>query len=237
MHQSKQGKKEAVQSMFDAIAGKYDFLNHFLSAGIDHSWRKKVAKIVAHEKPASVLDVATGTADLAIAVSRRTKAKITGIDISAGMLQVGNRKLEQKTLQHQISLIQADSERIPFETNSFDVSMVAFGVRNFEDLHEGLSEMHRVTRQGGLIVVLEFSKPRKFPVKQLYLFYFRNILPTLGRLISKDRGAYTYLPISVGQFPDGRHFLNELERSGFTQVTERRLTFGIASIYTGRKNN
>lgn len=221
--------------MFDSIAGKYDFLNHFLSAGIDYSWRKKVAKIVAQEKPASVLDVATGTADLAITVARRTKAKITGIDISSGMLQIGIKKLEQKALNQQISLLQADSEKIPFEAKTFDVSMVAFGVRNFENLNDGLSEMHRVTKPGGLIVVLEFSKPRKFPVKQLYSFYFRHILPAVGRLISKDQGAYTYLPDSVGQFPDGKQFLDELERSGFTKVSERRLTFGIASIYTGRK--
>jgi demethylmenaquinone methyltransferase/2-methoxy-6-polyprenyl-1,4-benzoquinol methylase len=232
---NKPGKKEAVRTMFDSIAGKYDFLNHFLSAGIDYSWRKRVAKIVSKEQARKILDVATGTADLAIAVSRRTQAKITGIDISAGMLDIGIKKLEQKKLTQQINLIQADSENLPFETNTFDVSMVAFGVRNFENLHQGLVEMQRVTQPGGMIVVLEFSKPTAFPVKQLYLVYFRFILPHLGRLISRDQDAYTYLPDSVSQFPDGQHFQNELQKAGFVETKQRRLSFGIATIYTGRK--
>ncbi|MDP3461233.1 MAG: bifunctional demethylmenaquinone methyltransferase/2-methoxy-6-polyprenyl-1,4-benzoquinol methylase UbiE [Bacteroidales bacterium] len=229
------GKKEAVRTMFDNIAGKYDFLNHFLSAGIDKLWRKKVVNLIVKEKPTTVLDVATGTADLAIELSRKSKAAITGIDISKGMLDIGHVKLKKMQLDKQIMLQQADSENIPFPDNHFDVAMVAFGVRNFENLHQGLIEMQRVTRPGGLIVVLEFSKPRTFPVKQLYHFYFKNILPTLGKLISKDHSAYTYLPDSVGQFPDGMQFMNELEHAGFKKVTQQRLTFGIASIYTGRK--
>lgn len=235
MNPSQEGKKEVVRSMFDSIAGKYDFLNHFLSAGIDYSWRKKVARTVSREHAHDILDVATGTADLAIAVSKHTHAQITGIDISAGMLEIGDKKLERKKLSNRIKLLQADSEKLPFDAHSFDVSMVAFGVRNFENLHQGLAEMQRVTRPGGLIVVLEFSKPRNFPVKQLYQFYFRNILPSLGRLISKDHKAYTYLPDSVGQFPDGKQFLDELERAGFGNVSQKRLTFGIATMYTGRK--
>jgi len=229
------GKKEAVRTMFDNIAGKYDFLNHFLSAGIDKLWRKKVVNLIVKEKPTTVLDVATGTADLAIELSRKSKAAITGIDISQGMLDIGRVKLKKMQLDKQIVLQQADSENIPFHDNHFDVAMVAFGVRNFENLSVGLAEMLRVTKQGGIIVVLEFSKPKKFPVKQLYQFYFKNILPGLGRLISKDNKAYTYLPDSVGQFPDGRQFLDELERAGFEHVNQQRLTFGIATIYSGRK--
>lgn len=226
------GKKEQVEKMFDNIAHKYDFLNHFLSAGIDKSWRKKVVKMVAAHQPAAVLDVATGTADLAIALSKITKSPITGVDISAGMLDIGRQKLSKMKLDQQIVLTQADSENLPFETGTFDAAMVAFGVRNFETLSKGLAEMRRVLRPGGMIAVLEFSRPRAFPIKQIYHFYFRYILPGLGKMISRDQGAYTYLPESVSIFPDGKDFLVKLEKAGFTQTAERRLTFGIATIYT-----
>ncbi len=229
-------KKEQVRSMFNSIAGKYDFLNHFLSVGIDKSWRKKLVKLVVDTQPRKVLDVATGTADLAITLASKSDAVITGVDISQGMLDVGVKKLKRKGLEKQITLALGDSEQLPFQTASFDASMVAFGVRNFEDLDKGLSEMYRTLKPGGMIAILEFSRPKAFPIKQLYNFYFLNILPLMGRLVSKDKGAYTYLPESVNVFPEGKDFLNHLQKCGFTKLTERRLTFGIASIYTGKKN-
>ena len=221
--------------MFDNIAHKYDFLNHFLSAGIDIGWRKKLVKMINQHQPQRTLDVATGTADLAIALAKKTKMPITGIDISNGMLDIGRKKLKKLNLDQQIVLQQADSENLPFDDNVFDAVMVAFGVRNFETLDKGLAEMNRVLNPGGMLAVLEFSRPRKFPVKQVYNFYFRYILPLLGRMISKDKGAYTYLPESVGQFPDGQDFLDHLTSCGYHKNTERRLSFGIATIYTGFK--
>jgi demethylmenaquinone methyltransferase/2-methoxy-6-polyprenyl-1,4-benzoquinol methylase len=229
------GKKEQVRVMFDNIAHKYDFLNHFLSAGIDIGWRKKLVKMINKHQPQHTLDVATGTADLAIALAKKTKTPIIGIDISNGMLDIGREKLKKLNLDQQIVLQQADSENLPFDDNVFDAVMVAFGVRNFENLDKGLAEMNRVLKPGGMLAVLEFSRPRKFPVKQLYNFYFRFILPFLGRLISKDKGAYTYLPESVGKFPDGQDFINHLTSCGYHQNSERRLSFGIATIYTGFK--
>jgi demethylmenaquinone methyltransferase/2-methoxy-6-polyprenyl-1,4-benzoquinol methylase len=230
------GKKRQVEAMFDNIAHKYDFLNHFLSANIDKTWRKKVVKAVAATNPSNVLDVATGTADLAIALSKFSKAKIKGIDISRKMLDVGAQKLIQKQLESQINLQQADSENLPFEDESFDAVMVAFGVRNFEDLDRGLSEMYRVTKKGGMVAVLEFSRPNTFPIKQLYNFYFRNILPTLGRLFSKDQGAYTYLPESVNVFPEGKAFMQRLASAGYSNARQQRLTFGIATFYVAFKH-
>ena len=229
------GKKEQVRVMFDNIAYKYDFLNHFLSAGIDIGWRKKLVKMINKHQPQHTLDVATGTADLAIALAKKTKTPIIGIDISNGMLDIGREKLKKLNLDQQIVLQQADSENLPFNDNVFDAVMVAFGVRNFENLDKGLAEMNRVLKPGGMLAVLEFSRPRKFPVKQLYNFYFRFILPFLGRLISKDKGAYTYLPESVGKFPDGQDFINHLTSCGYHKNSERRLSFGIATIYTGFK--
>jgi demethylmenaquinone methyltransferase/2-methoxy-6-polyprenyl-1,4-benzoquinol methylase len=229
------GKKEQVRVMFDNIAHKYDFLNHFLSAGIDIGWRKKLVKMINKHQPQHTLDVATGTADLAIALAKKTKTPIIGIDISNGMLDIGREKLKKLNLDQQIVLQQADSENLPFNDNVFDAVMVAFGVRNFENLDKGLAEMNRVLKPGGMLAVLEFSRPRKFPVKQLYNFYFRFILPFLGRLISKDKGAYTYLPESVGKFPDGQDFINHLTSCGYHKNSERRLSFGIATIYTGFK--
>ncbi|MDD3636007.1 MAG: bifunctional demethylmenaquinone methyltransferase/2-methoxy-6-polyprenyl-1,4-benzoquinol methylase UbiE [Bacteroidales bacterium] len=229
-------RKEQVRLMFDNIAHKYDFLNHFLSAGIDKGWRKKLVKMVQHHQPQHTLDVATGTADLAIALARKSQTPITGIDISNGMLEIGREKLKKLKLDHQIVLQQADSENLPFDDQTFDAVMVAFGVRNFETLDKGLKEMFRVLKPGGMLAVLEFSKPRKFPVKQLYNFYFKYILPMLGRLISKDKAAYTYLPESVGQFPDGKLFLERLVSCGYVNNAEKRLTFGIATIYSGFKS-
>jgi demethylmenaquinone methyltransferase/2-methoxy-6-polyprenyl-1,4-benzoquinol methylase len=228
-------KKENVRSMFNSIAKRYDFLNHFLSMGIDRLWRKKLVKMLMTRQPMTVLDVATGTADLAIEVSKQSKALITGIDIAEEMINIGIKKIQALNLENQIKLQVADSENIPFPDKSFDAAIVAFGVRNFETLDKGLSEMNRVLKNNGMIAVLEFSRPKHFPVRNLYMFYFRFILPSLGRIISGDKGAYTYLPDSVKQFPDGTDFLKHLTETGFTQTTETRLSFGIATIYTGIK--
>ena len=230
-----EGKKQQVRSMFNNIAHRYDFLNHFLSAGIDYRWRKKAIKIIREKNPTTILDVATGTGDLAIAALKIHPNKITGIDIAEDMLAVGNIKLKEKDPNHIISLEKGDSENLRFEDKSFDAVMVAFGVRNFENLEKGLSEMYRVLNKGGQVMILEFSKPKAFPVKQLYAFYFKYILPSLGRMISGDQAAYTYLPESVSEFPDGENFLTILQNIGFKQVAHKSLTFGIASIYTGIK--
>ncbi|NOU47612.1 MAG: bifunctional demethylmenaquinone methyltransferase/2-methoxy-6-polyprenyl-1,4-benzoquinol methylase UbiE [Bacteroidales bacterium] len=228
-------KKENVRSMFNSIAKRYDFLNHLLSMGIDRLWRKRLVKMLVEHNPETVLDVATGTADLAIAVTKYSKAKITGIDIAEEMVNIGRMKIASLNLNQQIELKVADSENIPFSDNAFDAAIVAFGVRNFETLNKGLSEMNRVLKSGGMIAVLEFSRPRHFPVRNLYMFYFRYILPSLGRMISGDKSAYTYLPDSVKQFPDGSDFLQHLIETGFIRTTEKRLSFGIATIYTGFK--
>jgi demethylmenaquinone methyltransferase/2-methoxy-6-polyprenyl-1,4-benzoquinol methylase len=229
------GKKEQVQTMFDAISPKYDFLNHFLSAGTDIRWRKKAIRILSRENPKTILDVATGTGDFAIAALKTGAEKITGVDISEGMLKVGNEKIRKMQLQDKIELRRGDSENLDFANESFDAVTVAFGVRNFEDLEKGLSEMRRVLKKDGTVVILEFSKPERFPVKQLYHFYFKYILPVVGKLISKDKRAYTYLPESVKAFPQGKEFLNILEKTGFNKVQWIPLSFGISSIYLGRK--
>ncbi|MBA3286303.1 MAG: bifunctional demethylmenaquinone methyltransferase/2-methoxy-6-polyprenyl-1,4-benzoquinol methylase UbiE, partial [Nitrosopumilus sp.] len=184
-------KKEQVAVMFDNIAGKYDFMNHFFSLGIDILWRKKAISIVAKENPGNILDVATGTGDLALEAYAQTKAEITGIDISAGMLEIAKKKISEKGFGEKIKIVQADSENMPFENASFDAVTVAFGVRNFENLDKGLSEMYRILKPGGLAVILEFSKPTAFPFKQLYNFYFKNILPSIGKIFSDDKQAYT----------------------------------------------
>ena len=229
-------KKEAVESMFDSIAWKYDFLNHFLSLNIDRLWRRRAIKIISQSyKSPNILDVATGTGDLAIAAMKLNPAKITGIDISHKMLEIGKEKVEKKGFAGKIDLIQGDSEKIPFINNTFDVAMVAFGVRNFSDPVKGLSEMNRVIRNGGMIMVLEFSKPTGFPIKPLYNFYFRNILPFFGRLFSKDKDAYNYLPDSVMKFPDNEEFLKLLVKAGWSETHQVKLTGGVASIYTGIK--
>ncbi len=231
------GKKQEVALMFDQISKRYDLLNHLLSFGIDKSWRTKAVNLVLRESPRHILDVATGTGDLAIAVARHPVDKVTGVDISEGMLAVGKKKIAALGLQDKIKLQYGDSEQLPFSNNTFDAAMVAFGVRNFENLDLGLREIERVLKPGARLVVLEFSIPRRFPVKQLYWSYFRYVLPLAGKLISKDKSAYSYLPESVKQFPDGQAFLERLQGAGFTHTARKPLTFGIASIYSGIKRN
>ena len=232
----KEDKKAAVESMFDAIAWRYDFLNHFLSFGIDRLWRRRAIRIISKSfKDPHILDVATGTGDLAIAAMKLNPSKIEGIDISQKMLEIGKVKIDKKGFSGKIALIQCDSENMPFEDNIFDVAMVAFGVRNFSDPLKGLSEMRRVIRDKGMIMVLEFSKPAGLPFRPVYNFYFRNILPFFGKLVSKDKTAYSYLPDSVMKFPDNAEFLQLLELAGFTFIRQVKLTGGIASIYTGIK--
>lgn len=221
--------------MFNNISFRYDFLNHFLSLGIDRLWRKTAIRMLRSIKPRHILDVATGTGDFAIQALSLNPEKVTGIDISEGMLSVGRRKVEKLKLTGKIDLVTGDSENLQFPDDTFDAVTVGFGVRNFEDLVKGLTEIRRVLKKGGMLVVLEFSKPAGFPMRHLYNFYFRNILPGLGRLISKDRAAYTYLPESVEAFPDGMDFENILRKVGFKETSCRPLTFGISSIYTGRK--
>jgi len=230
------GKRIAVESMFDSIAWRYDFLNHFLSFGIDRYWRRRVAGIISKSfKDPVILDVATGTGDLAIAAMRINPSSIKGIDISQKMLDIGKEKIKRKGFTEKIELIRGDSEMLPFSDNTFDVAMVAFGVRNFSDPVKGLSEMKRVIRDRGMIVVLEFSKPTVFPFSSVYNFYFRNILPFFGKLFSKDKDAYTYLPDSVMKFPDNEKFIELLVMAGFSDTRQDKLTGGIASIYTGIK--
>lgn len=236
MENPQSDKKASVTTMFNSIAGSYDFLNHFLSFGIDRMWRRRAIRIIsgAYKNP-KILDVATGTADLSIAAMRADPVSITGIDISEKMLEIGRKKIKRKGLSDRIQLIHGDSENIPFEDNSFDVAIVAFGVRNFQDPLKGLSEMTRVVRAGGMVLVLEFSRPGNFPFRQLYNFYFLKILPVIGRLFSGNAGAYKYLPESVMQFPDNEKFMDLMNRAGLIQVRQHRLTSGVASIYTGLK--
>ncbi len=229
------GKKEQVAKMFDNISHRYDFLNHFLSLGIDRAWRKKAIGFLKQTPPRTILDVATGTGDFAIQALSLDPEKITGVDISEGMLEVGRKKIRERSLENRIELKYGDSENLPFPENNFDAVTVAFGVRNFENLETGIREIYRVLKPGGRIVVLEFSKPRKFPFKQIYNFYFNNILPRIGRMVSSDKAAYTYLPESVGAFPDGADFLRILNNIGFNATQCKALTFGISSIYTGTK--
>jgi demethylmenaquinone methyltransferase/2-methoxy-6-polyprenyl-1,4-benzoquinol methylase len=234
--QQKEDKRAAVESMFDSIAWRYDFLNHFLSLGIDRMWRKRAIRIISRSfHNPRILDVATGTGDLAIAAAKLNPKKITGIDISQKMLEIGKIKIENKGLSGIIDLIYGDSENIPFSDNMFDVAMVAFGVRNFSDPIKGLTEMRRVILPGGIIIVLEFSKPTGFLFRSVYNFYFRNILPVFGKLVSKDKAAYTYLPESVMRFPDNNDFLEMLGTAGFSDTRQQKLTCGVASIYTGIK--
>ncbi len=229
------GKKEQVAEMFNNISRKYDFLNHFLSLGIDILWRKKAIRLLKKDNPKTVLDIATGTGDFAIEALELNPEKVTGVDISEGMLEVGRQKLRKKKLDHIIDLQLGDSEKLLFDDNIFDAVIVSFGVRNFENLEMGLADMHRVVRPGGKTVILEFSRPSKFPFKNIYNFYFKSILPKIGRIVSKDHAAYTYLPESVQTFPDGRDFLSVLEKAGFKNTRCIPLTFGVSSIYIGEK--
>ena len=229
-------KKAQVAEMFNNISGRYDFLNHFLSMGIDKGWRKKAIAEVAAIHPQTILDVATGTGDMAIAAAATIHPnKITGIDIADQMLEVGRKKIGTLNLSEVITLQTGDSESMPFSAGEFDAVMCAYGVRNFEHLEVGLTEMCRVLRPGGKVVILEFSHPTRFPVKQLFRFYFRFILPTLGKLVSKHSRAYTYLPESVMAFPEGKRFCEILEQCGFKSAKARPLTFGITTLYTAIK--
>lgn len=227
-------EKETVKNLFDDIAPRYDLLNHLLSLNIDKSWRRRaVRELEAGQE--ELLDVACGTGDFAIAAVRAGVKRVTGIDISAGMVDIGKRKVEALGLSGRIALEIGDSEQMRFPDNAFDAVTVAFGVRNFEHLEQGLREMCRVLRPGGKVVILEFSMPDRFPMKQLYTLYFRRILPLFGGWISGNRGAYVYLPESVMRFPQGKAFLDIMGRSGFVRTARRKLTGGIASLYTGEK--
>jgi len=227
-------KKEQVAKMFNSISRKYDFLNHFLSLGIDILWRKKAIRSLKKDHPKLILDVATGTGDFAIEALSLNPEKIIGVDISQGMLDIGRKKIQQKG-HDRIYLMEADSENLPFEENKFDAAIVAFGVRNFENLEKGLKEIFRVLKPGGKLVVLEFSRPRVFPMKQLYSFYFKSILPKVGKWFSHDSSAYTYLPDSVQAFPDGEEFVSILSGVGYKNSGCRSLTFGISSLYIASK--
>jgi len=228
-------KKEQVATMFNNISKKYDFLNHFLSLGIDIIWRKKAIRMLRSKQPKQILDIATGTGDFAIAALKLNPTKVTGVDISEGMLNVGKEKIKNKGLSDKIELQLGDSENLNFNDNTFDAYTVGFGVRNFENLEKGLTEMLRVLKPEGTAIILEFSKPKKFPIKQIYNFYFNKILPGIGKLVSKDNAAYTYLPESVDAFPDGKDFTDILTKVGYKNPTAKSLMFGIASIYKASK--
>lgn len=232
---SAMGKKDQVAAMFNDIAGRYDFLNHTLSLGIDHIWRKKAINTLRSVNPQVILDVATGTGDLAIEAARLKPRKIIGLDIAEQMLAVGRRKLVDKKLESLISFETGDSAALRFEADSFDALTCAYGVRNFEHLEKGLCEMYRVLKPGGRLAILEFSHPKKAPVKQLYQFYFKYILPGLGKMVSKNQNAYSYLPESVRHFPEGKAFTLLLDKAGFKNTNARPLTFGITTLYTADK--
>ncbi len=233
---SEKSKKNQVADMFDDIAPRYDFLNRFLSAGIDIKWRKKALAYLKDKAPQTILDVATGTADMAILANKRLKPRsITGIDISEGMLEVGRKKIVAGGVEKSITLIKADSGELPFETNSFDAVTVAFGVRNFQDLEKGLSEILRVLHPGGKLVVLEFSRPKSPVFKGIYNFYMKRVTPTIGRVFSKNKTAYSYLDESIQKFPEGTDFLNIMTKTGYVNTVTKPLSLGICSIYCGTK--
>ncbi|PCH68086.1 MAG: bifunctional demethylmenaquinone methyltransferase/2-methoxy-6-polyprenyl-1,4-benzoquinol methylase UbiE [Bacteroidetes bacterium] len=228
-------KKQQVEAMFDNIAPNYDLLNHVLSCGIDILWRRKVIGLLKKYDPKYILDVATGTGDFAVEAIKLNPTKVYGVDISEEMLAVGKEKVQKKGLTEIIELQKGDAENLPFEDNKFDAITVGFGVRNFENLEKGLSDMYRVLKTDGVIAILEFSKPKMFLFKQVYEFYFLKILPLIGKLISKDSTAYTYLPESVIAFPDADDFLKILKDIGYKETKCIPLTFGISSIYIARK--
>lgn len=232
---SKDKKKQQVESMFDNISSNYDGLNRVISFGIDQSWRKKVINLVSDSKAKTVVDIATGTGDLAIALAKESIEHVVGIDISKGMLDVGRKKIKAQNLSEKIDMIQADSEDLPYPDNTFDAATVAFGVRNFENLDKGLLEINRVLKPDGLFVILETSNPTKFPFKQGYFFYSKFILPLIGKLFSKDKSAYRYLSESASVFPFGEAFNNILKKNGFINVKDFPQTFGAATIYIASK--
>ena len=233
-YNSLQSKKDQVKHMFNMIASKYDVLNHTLSLGMDYVWRKKAIKKILNN-PKEILDIATGTADFAISAAKHTQANITGIDISDQMIYVGNKKIQQKKLHNRIKLSIEDSENLPFQDNSYDAITAGFGVRNFENLEKGLSEIYRVVKKNGYVVILEPSTPKAFPLKQIFSIYFQKILPFIGSLVSKDKSAYSYLPNSVKSFPDGDDFLKILNKQGFSKANYYPLSFGIVSLYVAIK--
>lgn len=228
-------KKEEVAEMFDNISAKYDFLNHFMSMGIDHLWRKRAINMLKASQPKKIIDLATGTGDFALAALKLNPDKVVGVDISNGMLEKGREKMKKRGKEDIISMIYGDSEDLPFKDNEFDALTVGFGVRNYENLEKGLAEMLRVINHGGTAVILEFSKPKKFPVKQFFGFYSKYIIPMLGKTISKDSSAYEYLPESVAAFPEGQDFLDILNKVGYKNTKARMVSGGIATIYTGIK--
>ncbi|GGD44952.1 bifunctional demethylmenaquinone methyltransferase/2-methoxy-6-polyprenyl-1,4-benzoquinol methylase UbiE [Muriicola marianensis] len=232
---TERGKKEQVTSMFDAISGEYDGLNRVISFGIDVKWRKRVVRILRERSPETILDIATGTGDLAINLVETGASRIVGLDISHGMLEVGKKKVRQKKLGDKVEMLVGDSEDLQFGDNSFDAVTVAFGVRNFENLQKGLSEIYRVLKPGGTLVILETSVPTKTPYKQGYAFYTKYVLPTIGKVFSKDRSAYRYLSESASVFPHGKAFNNILGEIGFIGMENRPQTFGAASIYIASK--
>jgi len=230
------GKKKQVADMFNNISKTYDFLNHFMSLGIDKIWRKNAINSLKDLAPQHMLDVATGTGDFALqSIKTLNPKQIIGVDISEGMLAVAQEKINAKGLQNQFKVEVGDSEKLQFPDQTFDAVTVAFGVRNFENLEQGLTEICRVLKPGGRAVILEFSNPKNFPIKQLYNFYFRQITPTIGKLFSKDASAYEYLPESVAKFPDGEKFVEITKKAGFRDTTIRPQTFGICTIYSATK--
>lgn len=228
-------KKEQVATMFNNIAPKYDFLNQLLSMGIHKGWRRKAVNLLKEVNPKTILDIATGTGDFAIEAMKLNPDKVVGVDISEGMLKIGVEKINKLGLQNKIELKLGDSENLPFADNTFDAITVGFGVRNFENLEKGINDIYRVLNKNGMVAILEFSKPKAFPIKQVYHFYFRYITPTIGKIFSKDSSAYTYLPESVKAFPDGEDFLSVLKKAGFKETKAIPVTFGVASIYIAKK--
>ena len=228
-------KKDQVALMFNNIAYRYDFLNTLLSLGIHKGWRKKCIKLLAAKNPKQLLDVATGTADFAINSMGLNPTSIIGIDISEGMMKFGREKIEKLNLQNTITLQYGDAETCDLPSNSMDAVTVGFGVRNFQNLEKGLENMLRILKPGGQLCVLEFSTPRKFPMKQFYKFHFKYITPTLGKLFSKDASAYTYLPESIKVFPDNERFVEILEKTGYVKSSFQPVSFGLAAIYLAEK--
>jgi demethylmenaquinone methyltransferase/2-methoxy-6-polyprenyl-1,4-benzoquinol methylase len=229
------GKKEQVTQMFDTISGNYDDLNRVISLGIDVKWRKKVVALVAQKNPENILDIATGTGDLAILMTSTSAKKIVGLDLSVGMLEVGKKKIAAQNLSDKIEMVVGDSENIPFPDNYFDAITVSFGIRNFETLEKGLAEIYRVLKPGGVFVILETSVPTKFPFKQGYSFYTKMILPLIGKIFSKDKNAYGYLSTSAANFPFGEKLNNILRKVSFIDCVALPQTFGVATIYTATK--
>ncbi len=233
---SAENKKQQVEKMFDTISGEYDGLNRVISLGTDIKWRKKVIKMVAKTRPDAILDIATGTGDLAIQFAQNTHAaKIIGLDLSEGMLSVARKKVKGTAIENTVDFVKGDSEALPFEDNSFDAITVSFGIRNFENLEKGLSEILRVLKSGGIFVILETSVPSKFPFKQGYSIYAKGILPVIGSIFSKDKVAYKYLSESASVFPHGEALNNILRKIGFIEVENKPQTFGVATIYTATK--